>query len=386
MATQSMAVRRGMTSRVRCACVRASCALVLLLGMHGDARADGVRGISPDGRRGWLHTVERGDTLWDITATYLGTPWIWPSIWRENDAIPNPHRIDPGDRIWITENEIRKLTEAEVAQILTGEGAEDEAPASADAVPSPDRAPRKSADTGDPFGALDRSGRDMRTVVPFPGLHRMGFVTPEEQDGSAAILGSHDENYWTSQERRTIIGLGEGRVHIGDRFTVFRTRRRIEHPETGAIMGYLIDRLGTAEVTEIHPESSFVRIASSYSEIEPGDRVMPYKPEPREFVTVHRQGGPDGVIVSVPIHRQYALNGDVVIIDRGSEDGVESGHEFELFRAGKEVRDPVSTTKTLVPDDIVGELMVLTVGPNSSLALLTRARREIRVGDHFRPI
>jgi nucleoid-associated protein YgaU len=354
------------------------------------AFAEGVRGVSPDGKRGWLHTVERGDTLWDITAKYLGTPWIWPSIWKENADIPNPHRIDPGDRIWITETEIRKLTEAEVAAILTGAGTDSagEVPANQDAMPPAPPAPRAAVDprAGDPFAALDRTGRDQRTLVAYPGLHRMGFITPADQAGSAAILGSHDENYWSSQERRTIIGIGEGRVHIGDRFTVFRTRRRVDHPETGVPMGYLVDRLGTAEVTEIHPESSFVRIASSYSEIEPGDRVTPYKPEPNEFVTEHRQGGPSGVVVSVPIHRQYALNGDVIIIDRGSEDGVATGHEFQLYRAGKEVRDPVTTTKTLVPDDVLGELMVLTTNPTTSLALLVRARREIAVGDHYRPM
>src|SRR5262249_55376638 len=160
--------------------------------------------------------------------------------------------------------------------------------------------------------------------------------------------------------------------HIGDQFTIFRTRRRVDHPQTGATLGYLVDRLGTAEVIEIHEESSFVRVLTAYSEIEPGDRVTPYRPEATDFASVPADKKRAGIVAGMPLHRQFALNGDVVVIDLGTNDGVAVGHEFEVFRAGKEVRDPVTTTKTLVPDDIVGALMVLKTSTTSSLALLTR--------------
>ena len=355
---------------------------VVVIGLASVAHAGGVRGVGPDGKKGWLHTVEKGDTLWDITQTYLGSPWIWPSVWKDNGDIDNPHRISPGDRLWISETEMRKLTDAEVAQIalepdLPGAlGTQDATPGGATAPSQPPAV--------DAFAALDRSGDDLRRVIRFPGLHRFGYLTPEELAGTAAILGSHDENYWASQERKTIISVGEGKVHIGDRFTVFRTRRRVTHPETGVVLGYQVDVLGTAEVTEIHVESSFVRIATAYAEIEPGDRVMPYREEASEFVSVFDGKKHEGIVVGVPIYRQYALNGDLIVIDRGSDDGVVVGNEFELFRAGKEVLDPVNTTKTLVPDDLVGRVMVLKPSNNTSLALLTRAERPIRVGDHFR--
>jgi hypothetical protein len=357
---------------------------VVVIGLAGVAHAGGVRGIGPDGKKGWLHTVEKGDTLWDITQTYLGSPWIWPSVWKDNGDIQNPHRISPGDRLWISETEMRKLTDAEVAQIAL----EPDVPASLagqDATPGSATAPAQPPAV-DAFAALDRTGDDLRRVIRFPGLHRFGYLTPQELSGTAAILGSHDENYWTSQERRTIVGVGEGKVHIGDQFTVFRTRRRVTHPETGVVLGYQVDVLGTAEVTEIHVESSFLRIVSSYAEIEPGDRVMPYREEASEFTSVFDGKKHEGIVVGMPIYRQYALNGDLIVIDRGSDDGVVVGNEFELFRAGKEVLDPVNTTKTLVPDDLVGRVMVLKPSNSTSLALLTRAERPVRIGDHFRSL
>ena len=344
-------------------------------------------GVAPDGQKGQLHVVVEGDTLWDITATYLGTPWIWPSIWKENSEIKNPHRIYPGDLIWITEKSMRKVTPEEAAELMEQSG-EISDPPEVPTAPDPtetDAEPEQPIEP-DPFASLDQGETVDERVLKYPGLHRVGWVTADQFGGSAAVIGSHEEHYWSSQGQKTIVSLGEGQVNVGDVFSVYRIRRRVIHPDTGKVVGYFTENLGKLEVTEIHPEASFVNILVSYGEIQPGDRVAPYLEPPVEIREKEFEDHVKGVVIAQQPYRVFSGWSDFVILDRGSSHGVEPGNRFNLYRAGKEVRDPLTLTKVLVPDDVVGRAFVVTVTPTTSLALITSASRKIQEGDRFRDI
>jgi hypothetical protein len=354
-----------------------SFACLALLTLSSTVAAEGV-GVAPNGQKGQLHVVQKGDTLWDITARYLGTPWVWPSLWKENELIQNPHRIHPGDLIWITDQGIRKVTQAEAEALLR------EQAGSGSQVPPAAPAADAEAVALDPFSALDAQQKDAGTAVQWPGLHRASFVSAEELEGAASVLGSHDEDYWASQGRRSIVSLGEGQTHVGDAYTVFRVRRRVQHPVTGKLVGHFIEVLGKAEVTEVHPQSSFVKILTSYSEIEAGDRVIPYEEPPSSFVEVAPAQAVAGVILAQQPHRQWSGDGDLVILDRGTEHGVTQGVALEIFRPGKEVIDPLTTARVLVPDDVIGRAFVMRASPESSIALVQSARTEVHAGDRVR--
>ena len=47
------------------------------------------------------HIIEKGDTLWDLAASYLGDPYLWPQIWERNPYIRDSHWIYPGDPVAI---------------------------------------------------------------------------------------------------------------------------------------------------------------------------------------------------------------------------------------------------------------------------------------------
>ncbi len=374
-----------------------------------------------DGERGYVHLVIRGDTLWDISNAYLGTPWIWPSVWGENEEIENPHLIYPKDEVWISERLMRRLTPEEAERLrraMAEEGAgygtsselevihpSDSADSadSADGGPldalartsgpllrlpaaAPDDEEESAPSADDPFAALDQGETGVKRVMRFAGLHRYGFLTDLEYTGTGAIMGSHDELYWTSQGQHTIVSIGEGKAHMGDSLTVFRTIRRIIHPETLEQLGYFVEILGRAEITEIHPQASFVRIVASYAEIEPGDRVMPYAEQPAEFVEVHSEERVEGRVLAYQPYRLRAGGGDMVVLDRGTREGITPGRRFELFRAARDARDPLTLEEVLVPDDVIGGAFVVKVSEKTSLALVTRARTDVLIGDRFRSV
>lgn len=68
-----------------------------------DAPATRGRGPNIAGARetapGEVHTVVRGDTLWDLSQSVLGSPWYWPKVWSYNPEIANPHWIYPGNKV-----------------------------------------------------------------------------------------------------------------------------------------------------------------------------------------------------------------------------------------------------------------------------------------------
>lgn len=46
-----------------------------------------------------VYTVQRKDTLSELSQVFFGTPYYWPKIWSLNAYIGNPHLIYPGNRI-----------------------------------------------------------------------------------------------------------------------------------------------------------------------------------------------------------------------------------------------------------------------------------------------
>jgi hypothetical protein len=365
-----------------------SIAWVVVLVVPGLCFAQGQgTGVTPDGKKGQIYKVQKGDTLWGISQTYLGTPWIWPSVWKENEAeIANPHRIFPGELIWISEGMMRKLTPEEAARLAAAGQAAGETPA----APAPDGAApearpiAKPAAEEDPFASLDAAEVADDFKLSIPTLQGVSFVTDEALKASGALMGNHEENYWTVQGQRSIVSVGEGQAHVGDAYTVFRVRRELRHPDTGERLGYFIQVLGKAEITQLMPETAWVRITESWAEMQPGDRVMPFVEEPDAITEVRVGQAVRGEIVAFEPYRLRVGDRDFVVLDQGTRSGVVPGRRLTVFRAGRPARDPLTSQMMMVPDDIVGELFVVKSSEKTSLALVTRSDRELVVGDSFR--
>ncbi len=119
--------------------------------------------------------MEKGDTLWDLSSKYLGSPWYWPKVWSYNPQIANPHWIYPGNQV----------------RFFPGNG--EETPARAEPVSG-----GRGRAAGRPAGG---GGDDEVQVVRLPIetktkeiVVRTGFVTPNEVEASGTLVGSFAES------------------------------------------------------------------------------------------------------------------------------------------------------------------------------------------------
>ncbi len=358
----------------------------------------GPVGVDDQGRSGRLHTVTRGDTLWDISAAYLGTPWVWPSVWTDNDDIANPHLILPGDKIWITANEMRVVTDAEAESFLNPVVEETSVAVDFEPVPVEDSVP--------PLAALDGAEDEPSTLDAFPvaipgqeptGLtgnrqitvasrERMGFVTAETLAGASSIVESTSERTYLTAGDPVFLGIGEGDVEVGDQFSIFRVVEEVRDVETNRLLGHHVESLGWVEVKELTGETSIGEIRQSYEEIERGAQVVPREKLSRRVTIRTTPDAIEGQIVYLPASRTIMADGGYVYLNRGEFHGVEVGSELEVFDPGSVINERERRVDVRTPDTGVATLVVVSVEAESSVAFVLKSSRELEIGDRVRPI
>jgi hypothetical protein len=340
----------------------------------------GVVAYDSEGHAGRIHIVRSGDTLWDISDWYLGTPWVWPSIWMDNGEIENPHLIHPGDHIWITPTEMRRLTPEEAEVLLSNAPPEPEAtPAAVDEVPlATEEAPAPELVIEAPVAGEER-GRFRVSARESAGL-----ITPEQLDASASIVGQVPERILMSQEDEVYIGLGESEVERGDEFTIFRTREKVFDPDTGALLGYHVEFTGWVRVEETFPETSLASIRMSNREVERGDRLIPREPLPQEVPLQVSPEGVEGKISYFPDRRELMGFADFVYLNRGTLDGVEVGSPLEVYRPGRTAEEPTRRDVVDIPDRVIAQLVVVRAAEDASVAYVRSSDTELKMGDRVR--
>ena len=131
-----------------------------------------------------------------------------------------------------------------------------------------------------------------------------------------------------------------------------------------------------------------IDIILAKEEIRVGDRLLP-EPE-REllnFVPRAPSKNIEGRIVSVygSAAVANAAQNQIVVINKGTRDGVERGHVLALLSDGARLRDPTDPDKALIklPDERNGLLMVFRTFERLSYALILEITDGVRVGDRL---
>jgi hypothetical protein len=252
----------------------------------------------------------------------------------------------------------------------------------------------------------------------FSSIYCSNFVTSDRAKDNAYVISGEESGGKIVFSLRDNVFINQGSsqgVHIGDRYTVFR-------PETDLLdvqwfkwqnklrkaMGTFYRDVGQVKVVNVQPNVSTAEIIFSCEYLQRGDYIMPlqerptppFKPAANFDIFAPVSGKSVGMLVYGREFGQVFGKLSTAYVNLGSTQGVHVGDYLRIFRyqgsraetspnfdnAQYEMYGFGSTPARYqwndLPRDVLGEGVILNVGPNSSTLFLTVARRDIYVGDY----
>ena len=341
------------------------------------------------------YTVKSGDTLWDISKLFLKSPWRWPELWGMNlEQIQNPHRIYPGQVLVLERSNGRATLRLDDGSALGAQALAD--------VRTVKLSPRKRMETL-PDSALPT----LKSSVIEPFLAEPIIVDAAEFAAAPRIVSAQEGRVLLTRGDRAYARGQSGSPLLDDQpkeklYRVFRAATPLKDPESGLVLGYEAVYAGRAKlmgsettsdetdaegktVTSIVPAR--IDIISAKEEIRVGDRLLPEPPREIRTFTPHAPKEPlSGRIVSVYGSAvENAAQNQVVVINKGKQDGVDAGTVLAILKNGARVIDKQDPTRPLLklPDERNGLMMVFRTFDRLSYALILDITDGVRVGDRL---
>jgi len=299
---------------------------------------------------GFYYTVQKGDTLWDLSQKFSDTPWQWPELWKENNQIANPHRIYPGERI--------RLYRRRGAHGY-GDGERDDQE------------------------KLTEDGLRLARLIDFQyaSIERVGFIRKEPVASQGTIFKVEGQKALISAGDLVYIRPGENTdLNPGDKFTIYRTLKPITERETNNYIGIQHYLVGAVEITIKRPEFVLGTIVASYRDIRVGDLLMSYQ---RRLPRFKMQDSPEGLRGQIIVNEEHTnMFGEnaIAFIDKGEQEGVAPGQLFWIFKQEKYRINPVAKHDVTLTPVILGELLVLHTEKTTATVMITDSRSAIHAG------
>lgn len=311
------------------------------------------------------YVVQKGDTLWDISALFLSDPWLWPEIWEVNPAIANPHLIYPGDVIGLVYRDGKPV-------LRVARGGE-----STDQVEKLQPAIRSSAIGGEPIASIP-----IDAIAPF--LNRLRVVSKDELDAAPYIVSLGKEHLLGGTGFK-VYARGIKAEDQATRYVVYRPGKVYRNPDNPQdILGY--EALPVADASlERTGDPATLLLARSSREVRGGDRLMPDLIDDisRHLVPRVPENELTGEIISVVDGVSQIGQHQIVVLSLGVRDGAQPGHVLAVHQRGQKVRDLYGQRQedVTLPDERAGSVLVFRPFERVSYALVMNAVRAMHVRD-----
>lgn len=293
------------------------------------------------------YAVKPGDTLSKICREILGDQNYWPKLWEVNkDTITNPHVIEPNQTINFNIPEgLERLVASEKL------------------VMAPNLASSR-------LESKDELNRDDFKDYSFRSL-----FLPEDEESLGIVTGSYQDSTKLTAGSRIYVGVfDKSKVPTGKTFSVVR--------EVQLRNKNLIQVVGRIQIDAYGDDLARATVMGAYRGVERGDRIMDLPlldmkaptllPPPSVSARILMGDNPD---------RETFSSGDLVLLDRGIEEGLQTGQLFRVF----DDLDPVFNSSQLIEPRSKAEVKIVHAGRKSSTGYIQNCDAPVHLGDTLLP-
>jgi hypothetical protein len=304
------------------------------------------------------YVVQVGDTLWDIAAAFLKDPWFWPEIWYVNPDIENPHLIYPGDVLGLVYiGGQTRITNVRASTYRMS--------------PQARVTPLSEAVSSIPF----------EEVAAF--LSSGVILEKSQADALPYLLETRGEHLIASAGNEVYV-RGIKNDEPSTRYNVIHVGDPLVDPDDNRLIGYHGHLVGEGSLRRTGDPAT-VALTRSTQEMKTGDRFLPASVDvPLNFFPRSPSSKIEGEIIFVVGGVTQIGQYQVIVVNRGSDNGLSVGDVLTVFQAGSVVKDQVRGGDVKLPDEQAGTVMVFKTYDRISYGLIMEATDVIHLHDAVR--
>jgi len=215
-------------------------------------------------------------------------------------------------------------------------------------------------------------------------LNQPRLITETEIEHAGYIIGNADRSILLTKGRE-FYASGVYKQTPGSEYIIVRVGKtyRDSADDGGEVLGHEAIYLGDAVVKKsTNPVT--LKLTKANREILAGDRLLPkidtddiYK----DFYPHSPKYLEDAYIIAVVNDNLVIGSNQIVILNKGSEDGIERGHILAINKLGKPIFDPVWDGKVMLPPRNAGTILIFRAFDRVSYALVMKAHLQIKLFD-----
>jgi hypothetical protein len=346
------------------------------------------------------YMIKKGDTLWDLAFRFLGDPFKWSQIWRQNPYITNPNLIYPDKTLLIGGS-----GQAAAASSSTS-GASGFGQSTASGITSGQdefssetkQALNQPEQISDPFfksqsrvsqdaflsDTLFRLAMEKRNYFTEDFLEKIGFLWFNKDEkglvypGNASLrrmsakggaLKKYETEVYQQFDEVIIDPFGKASYRVGDTVDIYHSDRMVQYQGKTA---NLVRRVAKAVIHSIQGKNIYAVLFKVWDVIQSGDRVDQGSNFPSPAID-SLEDPPVAIKGSVFLRVENTVHSypyQTFILDRGSKDGVAFGDLFAVVSKNSPISDRPSAFACAV-----------NVGETSSTLVIERLFNSIDAGD-----